>query len=162
FAGTAELPDKRVARRYSFIHALYQHALYEATPDERRGRLHSRIGEFLESSYGDAKEHVAARLAHHFQQSRNYDRAIEYLAGAARTAHRRFAAREAVASLETALTLLPHVKDAEERRRREIQLRLPLGSALNLVHGYASDEVYVNCERTLALCEEAGDLPQLF
>jgi DNA-binding winged helix-turn-helix (wHTH) protein/predicted ATPase len=161
-AGAAELPGNRVARRYSFIHALYQHVLYEAIPDERRGRQHSRIGEFLESTYGDAKERIAAQLAHHFQQSRNHDRAIEYLAGAARTAHQRFAAREATASLEAALALLPHVKDPQERRRREIQLRLPLGSALNLVYGYASDEVYGNYERTLALCEQAGDLPQLF
>jgi DNA-binding winged helix-turn-helix (wHTH) protein/tetratricopeptide (TPR) repeat protein len=161
-AGTTELPNDRVARRYSFIHTLYQHVLYDVIPDERRGRLHSRIGEFLESTYGDLRERIAAQLAHHFQQGRSYDRAIEYLAGAARTAHRRFAAREAVASLEEALALLLHVKDPEERRRREIQLRLPLGSALNLVYGYASDEVSANYERTLALCEEAGDLPQLF
>jgi predicted ATPase len=159
---TAELPDDRVARRYSFIHALYQHVLYSEIPEERRGRLHRRIGEFLETAYGEARERIAAQLANHFQQSRDYTRAITYLAGAAGTAQQRFAAREAVSSLEAALALLPHVKDAEDRRRREIQLRLPLGSALNLVYGYASDEVHDNYERTRALCEEAGDVSQLF
>jgi DNA-binding winged helix-turn-helix (wHTH) protein/tetratricopeptide (TPR) repeat protein len=160
--GTAELPDDGVARRYSFIHALYQDVLYNGIPDERRGRLHRRIGEFLETAYGGARERIAAQLAHHFQQSRDYNRAISYLAYAAGTAQQRFAAREAVASLEEALALLTRVNDPEERRRREIQLRLPLGSALNLVYGYASDEVHDNYERTRALCEQAGDLSQLF
>ncbi len=161
-AGIAELPDNCVARRYSFIHALYQHVLYGGIPDERRAHLHSRIGEFLETAYGDSKERIAAQLAHHFEQSRDYDRAISHLVGAAGAAQRRFAAREAVTSFRAALALLPHLKDAEERRRREIQLRLALGSALNLVYGYASDEVHDNYERTRALCEEAGNLPQLF
>src|SRR5262249_36880055 len=160
--GTAELPGDRVARRYSFIHALYQHVLYSGIPDERRGRLHRRIGEFLETTYGEARERIAARLAHHFQQSRDYTRAITYLSDGAGTAQRRLAPREAVASLEASLALLPHMKDGEERRRREIQLRLGLGSALNLVYGYASDKVHDNYERTRELCEQAGDLSQLF
>jgi DNA-binding winged helix-turn-helix (wHTH) protein len=153
---------EHVARRYAFIHALYQSIVYADIPETRRGRFHQRVGEFLEKTYGEAAERIAAKLAHHFQQSRDYERAIGYLAAEARTAQQRFAAREALGSLEAALALLPHLKDAEERRRREIQLRLPLGSALNLIYGYASDLVRDNCERTCALCEQKGNLPELF
>jgi DNA-binding winged helix-turn-helix (wHTH) protein/tetratricopeptide (TPR) repeat protein len=161
-AGIAEGPDEHVVRRYAFIHALYQRIVYAEIPQARRRHLHQRIGESLERTPGEGAERIAAKLAHHFQQSRDYDRAITHLAAAARTAEQRFAAREALASLEAALALLPHLKDAEERRQREIQLRLPLGSALNLTYGYASDLVRVNCERTVTLCEQAGSPSEVF
>src|SRR3990172_9420931 len=53
-AGSAELPDSRAARCYAFAHALYQRVVYEGVPDGRRQRLHQRIGEALEVTYGDA------------------------------------------------------------------------------------------------------------
>ena len=55
--------------RYQFRHALMQHTLIENISSGRKVRLHARIGEVLETMYGDRPENHAAELAHHFSQA---------------------------------------------------------------------------------------------
>ena len=68
-----EIPDS--VDRYQFTHALIQETLANELSAARRVRLHARIGEALEESYGaDAANH-AAELAHHlFKPNRSSDR----------------------------------------------------------------------------------------
>ena len=62
-----DLPGGAV--RYQFRHALMQQTLIENISSGRKVRLHARIGEALEKSYGhDLGEHTA-ELAHHFTQA---------------------------------------------------------------------------------------------
>jgi DNA-binding winged helix-turn-helix (wHTH) protein/tetratricopeptide (TPR) repeat protein len=161
-ADDATMPREGTARPYTFIHALYQHVIYEETPVERRRRLHLRIGEALERAHGDGAAQNAFRLASHFERGGDPVRAITYFAAAAAEAQRRFAPREAIGCLEAALRLIEHLDDEQQRRQREIELRVPLTAALNLVYGYTSDEVRASCERTRVLCEQNGSLPELY
>jgi predicted ATPase/DNA-binding winged helix-turn-helix (wHTH) protein len=85
-AGVAEWPDGTVAARYGFIHALYREVVYERVTAGRRVRLHQRIGERLEGAYGKRTREIAAELAVHFEQGREYRRAVRYLRQAAKTA----------------------------------------------------------------------------
>jgi len=55
--------------RYQFTHALVQQTLSESLSASRKVRLHARIGEVLETLYGDRPENHAAELAHHFSQA---------------------------------------------------------------------------------------------
>jgi len=55
--------------KYQFRHALMQQTLSESIPAGRKVRLHARIGEELERSYGDDPGQHAAQLAHHFTQA---------------------------------------------------------------------------------------------
>ncbi|MGH9493152.1 MAG: ATP-binding protein, partial [Terriglobales bacterium] len=64
--GSAEWPDRTLAGRYDFIHALYQEVLYERVPAGRRVALHRRLGARLEAAYGQRAQEVAAELAVHF------------------------------------------------------------------------------------------------
>jgi hypothetical protein len=104
------------------------------------------------------------RLASPYTSSAGGDaeRAITYLVAAAARAQERSAPRETITCLGTALKLTEHLSDDRQRRQREIEVRIPLISALNLVYGYASDEVRENCEQTRALCEQNGSLPELY
>jgi len=54
---------------YQFTHALVQQTLSEKLSASRKVRLHARIGEVLETMYGDWPEYHAAELAHHFTQA---------------------------------------------------------------------------------------------
>jgi DNA-binding winged helix-turn-helix (wHTH) protein/tetratricopeptide (TPR) repeat protein/type II secretory pathway predicted ATPase ExeA len=161
-AGDAAVPGERTARQYTFIHALYQHVVYEEIPAERRRRLHQRVGEALERAHSDGTAQNAFRLAAHFERGGDPARAITYFAAAAAEAQQRFAPREAIGCLEAALRLADQLPDVGQRSQREIELRVPLTAALNLVYGYASDEVRASCERTRALCEQSGSLPELY
>src|SRR6185436_4480814 len=79
-AGRTEWPDGSVARRYAFTHELYRQAVYAGIPDRRREHLHQRMGEALEVGYGNSATDIAVELAAHFEKSRDYPRAIRYLA----------------------------------------------------------------------------------
>lgn len=161
-ADDAAIPGEHTARRYRFIHALYQHVIYEEIPAGRRRRLHLRLGEALERSIGDSAFHNAFRLASHFERGGDVPRAITAYEAAAAAAQHRFAPREAIGCLEVALRLSEQLPEPEQRREREIELRLLLTAALNLVYGFASDEVRESCERTRALCEHSGHLRELY
>ncbi len=61
--------DPRLPGRYRFSHALVRQTLYEELSTTRRVRLHARIAQALERSYGVAAGDHAAELAHHFGEA---------------------------------------------------------------------------------------------
>lgn len=107
--GTAELPNGTLTTRYAFIHALYQNALYRRVGATRRAALHQRIGEQGEAVYGDRGGEIAAELAMHFEQSRDFKRASTFFTQAAENAIRHFAHPEAVTLARRGLALLRNV-----------------------------------------------------
>lgn len=100
--GLVELPDGSVSGVYQFTHSLYREVLYRGCSQAAKVRFHQRIGEALEQLCGDRVE-MAAELARHFQESRDYARAVLYFRLAAENAAQRCAYREAVTILERAL-----------------------------------------------------------
>jgi DNA-binding winged helix-turn-helix (wHTH) protein len=111
--GAAEWPDGTTAGRYGFHHELYRETVYCRLPVAHRARLHRRIGDRLEAAHGAAAADVAAELAGHFEQGRDFIRAVTYLRRAAGNAARRGANREAVGYLGRALTLADRLPAAD-------------------------------------------------
>src|SRR5262249_13912696 len=109
-------PNGEAVSRFGFIHALYQKVLYERLPASRRAQLHRRIGEHVESLYGERAGEIAVELAMHFEQGANYEQAVEYLRQAADNDIRRFAYREAVALSRRGLDLLARLPDSPPAR----------------------------------------------
>jgi predicted ATPase len=161
-AGTVPWPDGTVTGRYEFIHALYQNVVYQRIAAARRARLHQRIGERLEAAYGAQAGALAAELAMHFEQGRDYPRAIHYLQQAAENAGRRFANREALAHLTRGLELLKTLPATPERSQQELTLHLALGASLIATKGYAAPEVEQTYTRARHLCQHLDDPRQLF
>ncbi len=62
-----EVPE--AGDRYQFTHALVQQTLLESLSNARKVRLHARVGEALETLYGDLPGTHAAELANHFSQA---------------------------------------------------------------------------------------------
>ncbi len=161
-AGTVTWPDGTVTGRYEFIHAMYQNVVYHQMAAARRVRLHQRIGERLEAAYGAQVGDMAAELAMHFEQSRDYPRAINYLQQAAEKAGRRYANREALTHLSKGLALLKTLPATPERRQQELLLLLALGASLIATQGYAAPEVEQTYTRARHLCQHLEDPHQLF
>jgi len=82
--GAREWPDRTVATRYAFVHALHRNTLYQRISPGRRRELHQSIGEREETGYGDRARDIAAELAAHFEPAGDDTRAVRYLAQAAR------------------------------------------------------------------------------
>jgi DNA-binding winged helix-turn-helix (wHTH) protein/predicted ATPase/type II secretory pathway predicted ATPase ExeA len=160
--GTEEWPDGTVAARYGFVHSLYQEVLSARVTAARRVRLHQRIGERLEAGYGPQAADMAAPLAVHFEAGRDYWRATQYRQQAAETALRRFAYWEAVEHLTTGSRLVQQLPQTPEQFARELALHIPLGPALMTLKGYADPAVERTYQRARQLCEQMGQVPQLF
>jgi len=160
--GTETLGDGRITGRYGFVHALYQQVLYERLAVVRRIHLHRRIGEWAERAYGTSIEEHAAELAMHFERGHDYGRAVRYLMQAGQNALRRSAHPEAIRLLTKGLELLMTLPETPERVQHELALQATLGTTLTVTKGYASPEVQHAHERAFVLCQQMGDLPQLF
>ncbi|MBO0734148.1 MAG: AAA family ATPase [Methylocapsa sp.] len=120
-AGAAEWPNGTIAGRYSFLHGLYQQILYQRLAPGQRAQLHRCLAERLEQGYGDKATDIAAVLACHFEQGREFPKAINYLRAAATNSSQRFSNGEAAAYLRRALNLVNRLP-ADERLAEKINL----------------------------------------
>ena len=120
------------------------------------------VGEALEAAYGTRADEIAAQLATHFERAHEPAAALRNLIAAGLRARRRFASREAIAYLESALTWIGLLHDAGERRRQEVEVRLALGRALSDVYGFGAEPVRENYERVSELCADAEDSARFF
>jgi predicted ATPase len=160
--GTSEWPDGTMAARYGFIHALYQEVLYEQISASRHIRLHRQVGERQEVAYGDRAGEIAAELAVHFEQGRDYMRAIRYLQQAGENASQRNAYVEAISLFTKGLGLLNTLPDTPERIQQELTLQIALNDALVPAKGYTAPEVEKAVTRARELCQQIEETPQLF
>lgn len=161
-AGISDWPDGTVAARYSFLHAMYQQLWHERVTPARQVQFHLRIGERKEAAYDLQAGEIATELAVHFEQGREYRRAIHYLQQAAQNALQRSAHVEAIQHLTKGLELLTTFPDTSERAQQELSLQLALGTSLQATKGWGSREAAEVYVRARTLCRELGEAPQLF
>jgi predicted ATPase len=74
-AGLSLEPDETVATRYAFHHELYREVIHEQLSAGRRGLLHRRAGQYLETVHAGRTDGIAATLAVHVEQGRDPARA---------------------------------------------------------------------------------------
>jgi tetratricopeptide (TPR) repeat protein len=155
-AGTDVWPDGTVTARYGFRHALYQEGFYARIPAGRRARWHGQIGARLEAGYAEQTRNVAAALAEHFVQGRDYMRAVLYLGQSGEQAMARSAHREAVMRYEQALQALQHLPQTPETSAQAIDLHLALRTALIPLGDSAS--IFIHMHAAEALAEQLSDM----
>jgi class 3 adenylate cyclase len=134
-----ESPER--AGRFTFVHALVAHTLYEDLGATRRAMLHRQVAEALEELCSEAPGErlvaefsevigsaggSAAILAYHWREAGHLDRTVHYLLMAAERAGRGGAEAEAVTLYNQALDLIPE-DDAD--RRRDVQLKRAIAYA---------------------------------
>ncbi len=156
------LPDGSICGSYKFLHPLYQAVLYERIPPMRRLRLHRRVGDGEERSYGARAHEVAAELAVHFERGGDLPRAVQYHQYAGHNALRQHGYQEAITHFTRGLELLATFPDTPERRQLELALQVALGSPLQALEGYGAPEVEAVYTRARELAQRIGASSQLF
>lgn len=140
--------------RFSFAHALINHALQETMGATRRARVHRRVAEALEQLCSEERGErlvaglleetigsaggSAAVLAHHWREGGDPERAVDYLLIAAEEAARGLAQAEAVALYNQALELIPE-SDAERRRKVNLTRAIAYARFSHTLGGAGSD-----------------------
>lgn len=109
------------AADYAFKHALIQDALYGSLLTPQRAMLHRKAAEALEELYGDKAPEIADILAHHYARTERADKAVRYLALAAKKSLRVFSLAEAQSYLDQALARIAAEPDcASDQELAEI------------------------------------------
>jgi DNA-binding winged helix-turn-helix (wHTH) protein/predicted ATPase len=160
--GVEEWPDGTAAARYGFLHALYHEMIYDRVTTGQRIGLHRRIGEREEAAYGTRAGEIAAALAVHFEQGRDYQRAVQYLQQAGENAIRLSAHQEAIHHLTKGLELLKTLPDTPRRAQQELMLQIALGGPLIATKGFGAPQVGEVYTLALELCQQVGETPRLF
>lgn len=161
-AWLGELPDGAISPRHRFNHVLYREVPYSLIAPMRRAQIHQRIAERGMALYGDRAGEIAAELAMHFEQSRDWPRALEYLTQAARTANQRSAHYEAAELARRGLEVLKSLPKTSERAHQDIKLRMMESTSLIVSKGFIAAEI----DKIYALGKELlwsrGPSPELF
>jgi len=124
--GIQELANGEFSAHYEFRHSLYREVLYRRLSDVSRSRLHRALGERSKVLCTPNKPEIAAELASHFEEGHAYEEAVHYSMLAAETSARRFAYRDAVQTLQHALTLVARIP-ARARAKTEIEILETIG-----------------------------------
>ena len=95
----ARLPELE----YTFKHELARDATYSTILHRSRRELHRRVGEAIEALFPDKLEENAHRLAHHFAQAGDDERALKYYTMAADSAAGLYAHTETAAQYGRAI-----------------------------------------------------------
>jgi DNA-binding winged helix-turn-helix (wHTH) protein/tetratricopeptide (TPR) repeat protein len=161
-AWLVELPDGTITPRHRFVHVLYQDVPYRMMAAMWRSQVHQRIAERGIAIYGDRAGEIAAELAMHFEQSRDWPRAFEYLLLASENAATRSAHHEAVDLANRGLEALKLVPDSAEHAKGEMKLRTILSGSLMAIKGFASPEVEKINAQGRELFWRHGPSPELF
>src|SRR6185295_20036253 len=119
----AEWPDGTYSGSYAFHHILYQNVLYQGLTPGRRAQIHRRMGERLRDAYGNRTADIAPMLAVHFEHGRDFPNALRYLSQAAESSAKRLCHEEAANYLTRALSILDHLKAADQYGPRIALLR---------------------------------------
>src|SRR5262249_37499582 len=106
-------PDGTQVARYHFTHSLYPSVLSDHVSAASRMRLHRRLGDWLEQTYGAHAGVIETHTHRHVEEARDYGRAITHLRRAADRDGRRWAHQEAAAKLTHAVTLVTHLPPAD-------------------------------------------------
>ncbi len=155
-ANIRQLPGEKREPCFRFSHILYQNICYQFLPEEFRAQLHKRVAEYLERSKRNQLSSFSARLAMHFEQGRDYGRAIKYYQQAAATANWRYAGREAQELAERGIRLLGEDSAGPEGRKIEMSLQIELGTALLATRGLGAEEVGRAFAQAMELLRKLG------
>jgi tetratricopeptide (TPR) repeat protein len=152
-AGMEEIGDGSLSSHYEFRHALYREFLYKHLAVTEKRRFHRCLATKMEALASPAPAGLAAQLALHFEEGRDFESAIKYLIVAAENAALRYARDDSTEILKHALDLLGNISEGT-REQWELSLLERLGDAYYTLGDMAQSAA--TYARMVAVAERAG------
>jgi class 3 adenylate cyclase/predicted ATPase len=147
---------------YQFKHALVQDAAYSTLGRGPRQMLHARVAQALEETSPEILEHRPQVIAHHLTEAGLAERAAGFWQRAGELSLRRSSVNEAIMHFSSGLRMVGAMAATPEAGRRELEIRLGFGTALNIAYGSSAPAVAEHYDRALTLAREFGLDKQLF
>ena len=137
---------------YVFPHDLTREAAYNSILLRARREFHKRVGEAEEELFAGRLEEQAHRLAHHFYEAQDYQRALDYSMMAGDSASRLYAHRETDSHYSLAIEL---VTGGSGSRQQRIEAYICRGRALELMGEF--DQALANYRQLQSYAREQND-----
>ncbi|MEK6244659.1 MAG: AAA family ATPase [Pseudomonadota bacterium] len=147
---------------YVFKHALIQEAAYDTLLKSSRLQHHRRVAQTYLARFVEEARANPEVVAHHFSHAGMPPEAIEHWQKAGELAESRSGYAEAIGHFNSALELLALLPQSSDRDRRELSVRVKLGSPLLAAKGLGNAEAGSNYARACEISEGAGDSPERF
>jgi class 3 adenylate cyclase/tetratricopeptide (TPR) repeat protein len=144
---------------YLFKHALIRDAAYESMVKRARQHLHGQIAAALQSRFPETSKTAPELVAYHLTESGAAAEAIPLWAAAGRRAAARAGHADAARHWQTALDLL---RGGPAQPALELELLLGLAFSRSASLGPAAPETGQALRKARALCDQLGDIDQLF
>ena len=148
------------AESFDFTHAIIRHTLYSQLNPARRTRLHRKIAEEMERTWGERVAHHAAEVAFQFWRgatAAGTDRGADYAIAAADNAEAAYAHDDVAAFLRIALQLIPK----NDSRRPRLSARLAAAMTWTLDADDAA-EIALEAGQLIAAAEGADRAADYF
>lgn len=147
---------------YVFKHALIQDTAYNSLLRDTRKALHAGVARALEAWFPETVATHPELLARHYTRAGRIEQAIPYWLRAGRRAAELSANPDALAHLDTGLTLLRKLPPSPEQRHRELDMEVLRAGALRATKGIAAPETGHAYERVQQLCHELDETRALW
>ena len=144
----------------TFKHILTQEVAYRSLSQARQRALHERTAEAIEALVSERLAEHYSELAYHYSRSDNSAESRRLSPARGTTGGRPVVLSGSDHTSHPGLGLLPHLPDAQERSRQELD-QITLGHALIATKGQAAPDVEQAFTRARALCEQLGETSQL-
>ena len=146
---------------YTFTHVLMQEAAYQAVLESTRQQQHLQLAQLVAEQCAPLAAQQPAWLAHHYTEAGCAAHAIPYWQAAGQHAADRFAHAEAMTHFTRALALVRTLPVTPATACQELTLLCRLGVQL-ATRGAATSEVEQTYTQALALCQQVGQVQELF
>jgi predicted ATPase len=146
---------------YVFKHALIQEAAYQSLLKSTRQQYHQRIAQVLEARFLEVCETQPELVAQHYTAASRPEQAVDYWQRAGQHASDRLAHLEAISHFTTGIELLRTLPETPAHTQQALTLYFGLGTALRMTKGQAAPEVEHAYTQAYALCQQAGEPPEL-
>jgi len=144
---------------YVFKHALTQEVAYNSLLKKRRKGVHSKVARAIEGLYSERLEEFYEKLANHYFESDNFEKAREYLKLSGDKAVEKFSNIEAFRFYKKLIHVLHQLPDTEETKKEQINTRLLIFTPMRLL-AYPEDSLEI-LEEGARLSKEMGDVKNL-
>src|SRR5262249_30066733 len=135
---------------------------YQSLLKSTRQHYHQRIAQVLAERFPNTAATQPELLAHHYTEAGLSAQAVQFWHHAGQYASERSAHMEAAQHFTKGLEVLQTLPESPEHTHQELALQLMLGQALIAITGYAAPDVQCTYARARELCQQLGQLPQLF
>src|SRR5262249_14662321 len=155
-SGAREFSNGVLSSAYEFRHSLYREVLYRRLNPTERVNFHRRLANGIEALRFEDGTGAAAKIALHFEEGREHERAVKSGIVADKSETSRYAHHESSQALEHALELLPRI-EAEKRAQLDVQILERLGDSHYAMGAMERSAATYQAMATRAA--EAGRLP---